>query len=198
LKEPELSMWVEKSASKYGARLSPEVIKELIELIGSNLWVMDSELQKLSLYSDDGKVTMSHVDELVSYSRENNIFQLIDAILFRRLKKAQQLLRQLMNGGAESVYILFMLTREIRRMLLAKLASSGKILPVELARELKLLESNDLRIAAAKSRRYAMATLSEFYHRILKTDINIKTGKLSSQFALELLIAEICSESPSG
>ncbi len=195
-KDEELRQWIEKRAGQYDARLSAEVITDLIDLIGSNLWVLDSELQKLILFCQGKAITRSDVKEVVGYSRENSVFQLVDAVLYRRIKTAQELLHQLLDAGFEPARILFMITREVRRMLLAKVAAAGKTLPPELARELSLAEEKNLRIAISKARRYSQATLEELYHRILETDIQIKTGRYEAQLALELFVAETCTQAP--
>lgn len=183
--------WVQNRAAKYGCKLSTEIINHLIDLVGNNLWVIDSELEKLSLFSSGQTIKISDVDQVVGYSRESNIFQLVDAVLQRRVKRALELLHRLRDAGAEPPYILAMLTREIRRLLLAKLVSAGKMLPPDLARELRLFEENELKIATGKARKYPQATLEELYRSILKTDIAIKTGK-NADMEVELLITEIC------
>jgi DNA polymerase-3 subunit delta len=196
LKENELSTWIEERAAKHGANLSAGVVNDLIDLIGNNLWVLDSELQKLALYAAGKAIVRSDVKRVVSYSRENSIFSLIDAILYRRIKTAQDILHQLLDAGAEPAYILAMITRELRRMVLAKQISAGKTLPPELARELRLVDERDIRIATSKAKRYSQANLEELYRRILQTDIQIKTGKYEGQLALEILVGEICVQAP--
>lgn len=196
LKDEEIRQWIEKRAAQYGARLSTEVITDLIDLIGSNLWVLGSELEKLSLFCEGKAITRSDVKQVVGYSRENSIFQLVDAVMYRRIKTAQELLHQLLDAGVGPPHILFMITREVRRMLLAKAASAGRMLPPELAGELRLAGEKDLRIATSKARRYSEAALEELYHRILETDIQIKTGRYEAQLALELFVSGVCAQVP--
>lgn len=193
-KDDELHQWIEKKAAIYSARLSAEVITDLIDLIGSNLWVLDSELQKLILFCQGKVITRSDVKQVVGYSRENSIFQLIDAVLYHRIKTAQELLHQLLEAGAAPAFVLFMVTREVRRLLLAKQVSAGKTLPPELARELRLSGEKELRIATNKARRYSQAALEDLYHRILETDVQIKTGRYEAQLAVELFIGAVCAQ----
>ncbi len=196
LKDRDLYGWVQSRADKYGISLSAGIVERLIDLVGSNLWIIDSELQKLKLFSHGQTVKLPDIEQIVGYSRESSIFQLVDAILQRRIKRALELLQQLRNAGAEPPYILAMLTREVRRMVLAKVILAGRTIPQELARELRLYDEKDLRIIMGKAGRHQQATLEDLCNRILKTDVAIKTGKGEADAALELLIGEICGAAP--
>lgn len=75
---------------------------------------------------------------------------------------------------------------------MATMVSAGKTLPQELARELRLFEERDLNIMRAKARKYSRPILEDLHHRILQTDIAIKTGKSDPDMAIEMLIGNIC------
>ncbi len=196
MKGDELLQWTQERASGHGLNLTPPVANHLLDLLGNNLWLIDNELQKLALYSADKTIKLSDVQEIVAYAREASIFQLVDAILQRRLQTALELLHLLRNSGAAAPYILAMLTREVRRLLLASLLVAGKALPPDLARELRLLDDRDLNIIRSKVRKYSLAGLKDLYHRFLETDMAIKTGKVDPDMAIELLIGQICGSTP--
>ncbi|MBI2935110.1 MAG: DNA polymerase III subunit delta [Chloroflexi bacterium] len=193
MKADDLFLWIRERAVKRGVDLPPQVANYLIELLGNNLWLIDSELQKLALFCAEKTVSMSDVQEAVSYAREASVFQFVDVILQRRLQKALEFLRLLRNSGAGAPYLLAMLTRETRRLLLAGLISAGKVVPQELARESRLLDERDLRIILAKAKKYSLPVLEDLYQRILQTDIAIKTGKSDPDMAIEMLIGNICN-----
>jgi DNA polymerase-3 subunit delta len=41
---------------------------------------------------------------------------------------------------------------------------------------------------------YSLGRLGELYHRLLDTDIAIKTGKYQPELALSILVAELCQK----
>ena len=43
-----------------------------------------------------------------------------------------------------------------------------------------------------QANKYNTAQLSEFYHRLLQADVDVKTGKYSEDVAIDLLIADLC------
>jgi len=45
-----------------------------------------------------------------------------------------------------------------------------------------------------RANRYSLPRLKEVYHRLLEADLAIKTGKLDSELALNILIAELCQK----
>ena len=71
----------------------------LAELVGGNLWTLDSEMEKLSLYCAGRKVEGEDVRLLVSFANEMSVFNAVDAILERRYSEALRIMRRLMEGG---------------------------------------------------------------------------------------------------
>src|SRR4030043_1364929 len=81
---------------------------------------MNSEIDKLLAYCSGQVITEDSVKQVTSYAREANIFALVDSILEGRTKVAQQLLHRLLRDGASPSYILAMITRQLRLIVIAK------------------------------------------------------------------------------
>src|SRR4030043_28234 len=81
---------------------------------------MNSEIDKLLAYCSGQVITEDSVKQVTSYAREANIFALVDSILEGRTKVAQQLLHRLLRDGASPSYILAMITRQLRLIVMTK------------------------------------------------------------------------------
>ena len=127
LKEANRRQWIGRRVKQEGGSISPEAVKELAQLIGSNLWIMASEINKLVLFTAGRRIEVEDVKRLVSQAQEANVFAMVDAILESRAGIAEQSLQRLLESGASPAYLLVMLSRQVERVVRAKeLKSQGK------------------------------------------------------------------------
>lgn len=99
-----------------------------------NLWQLTNELNKLISFVYPKKViTEAHVQDLLSYEKEFEIWKLISAILTSDKEVALLLLEKRISGKAKSLQanemrlILSLLSRQIRKLLLIKRAHEPNI-----------------------------------------------------------------------
>jgi DNA polymerase-3 subunit delta len=117
---------------------------------------------------------------------------MVDAILEFKAGIAEQSLHQLLEGGAAPAYLLVMLLRQLRMVVRVKeLRGQGKP-EVEIQNKLGLTSEFALRKTLEQASRYSWERLREVYHKLLETDLSIKTGKYGGELALNILIAELC------
>ena len=91
--------WVRQRADKLGAAIEPNAVSALVDAIGNDTRLVDSELRKLALYRSDGRIRRQDVEAMVSYVREANIFAAVDAALEGRAGVALRSVHQLMDRG---------------------------------------------------------------------------------------------------
>jgi len=192
LRNTELRQWIRRRVLKEGGSISPGAVNQLVKLVGGNLWIMSSEINKLVLFTSGRRIEEEDVTRVVSYTHQVNVFAMVDAILEFKAGIAEQSLQQLLERGAAPAYLLAMLLRQIEMMVRAKeLRSQGKP-EVEIQNKLGLTSDFVLRKTLEQAGRYSLARIKEAYHRLLETDLSIKTGKYSGELALNILIAELC------
>ena len=73
--------WVTNHVIEDGSKISLPALNLLVRLIGSNLWVMSSELNKLATYAYGRQIEERDVKALVSYTQQSTVFNLVDAIM---------------------------------------------------------------------------------------------------------------------
>ena len=88
--------------------------------MGNDLWTLDRELEKLSLFAFERTIEEPDVVELVSQVREANIFGAVDAMIEGQPAVALRLLHQLRQDGREVSYIIAMVERQLRLLALAR------------------------------------------------------------------------------
>jgi len=191
LRQPQLDRWIERRVKAAGGSIAPPALAALVKFVGSDLWTMANEIDKLVLFTAGRRIEEADVKAVVSYAREENVFTLVDAVLESRGSLAQETLQQLLRAGAEPIYLLTMIARQARIILLVREMRARGLSRNEIQTKLGLNSDFLIRKAWEQSERYSPARLRELYHRLLETDVSIKTGRLEGEVALDILVAEL-------
>jgi DNA polymerase III subunit delta len=196
LKGPRLTQWVEHQVSAAGGTISPQALAVLVKFVGSDLWAMAGEIDKLSQFAAGRRIEEADVKALVSYAQEANIFTMVDAILEFKAAVAQDLLQQLYRQGVAPAQLLTMVVRQVRIIFQVKDMRERKKTRAEIQTQLGLNSDFLLNKAWEQAGKYSLARLRQVYHRLLEADLSIKTGKLDGEIAFEILVAELGQKTP--
>lgn len=194
LRGVDLKHWVANEINLRGGNISPTALNMMIRLIGSNLWILSNEIDKLITYTDGEKIEESHVRDLVSYTQQVNVFGLVDAIVEEDLLKAQSNLQKLIDEGESPMGLLAMLVRQIRLIVRVKAMRQNGEKNLDIRSKLRLNNEFVFNKVLDQSRHYDFKRLRQVYNRIVETDHAIKTGVYEMKMAMYILVAEICSK----
>lgn len=195
LRNPELRKWIQKQVKKEAGTISSQAVDMLVRIVGSNLWIMNNEIEKLTLFTSGRLIGEEDVDRVVSYAREVSVFAVVDAILESKARIAEQALHHLLQRGAAPTHLLVMLSRQVRMIVIAKELRGQRKPETEIQNRLGLTSDYALRKTLEQANRYPVERLKRLYHKLLETDLSIKTGKYDGELALSMLIAELCQRS---
>jgi DNA polymerase-3 subunit delta len=191
LNEPEVLAWIAGRARALGAAVEPAAARLLAQTLRSDLWALSAELEKLSLYAAGRTVREADVRELVSRVQESSVFAMADAVAAGRLEQALAQLRLLLDNGAAGPYLITMLARQVRQLIVAQdLIASGAPLVV-IGEKAEIRSEPALRRVIQQSRRLGAGRLQRALERILEADLSIKRGEADEGPALELLVADL-------
>jgi len=188
-----LRAWIQRRVKQGKGTISPQAVRLLASIVGDNLWVLASEIEKLLLYASGRRIEEDDVKEVVSYVREASVFTMVDALIEGRAAAAALMLHQLLKEGATAPYLVVMITRQLRLLLQARELSREGFSATEIKARLGLASDYTLTKALGQSRRYSMKRLEQVYRKLLEVDLSIKQGLCKGELALDLLIAELCA-----
>jgi len=196
-----LKNWVKKEFKKYQAKIDSAVLEKLIEFVGNDLWQMSNEIKKLVVYKTGHnqartvtkvcpEIEREDVELLVKSKIETDIFKTIDAIAAKNKKRALKLLKAHLEKGDSPFYLFSMINFQFRNLLIIKDL---------MERNLSLYRFTDLhpytiKKTLALSERFRFPELKKIYQKIFQLDLDVKTGKIEPEMALDLLITELPSE----
>ena len=192
-----LRRWIRERVTHKGGSIDQNAVNLLADLVGGNLWAMDGEIEKLCLYKEGEVIQEEDVRALASSAREVNIFAVVDAVLEGRAGVATRRTQQLLQSGASVFYILTMLARQVRLLILSKDFAAQGLAPTEAQARLGVPNDFAFNKIQEQSAKFSAQRLMEMHRKLLETDLNIKRGNLQDTVALELLVAQL-STAPGG
>lgn len=181
-----LTKWTRERVQDKGGKIEPSAINELTGSVGSDLWRMDGEIDKLVAYSEGRLITKEMVCELVHASFENKIFELMDAVSKKQVKRTTQLLEQERLAGSDDHYILTMLGRQVRILLSARAFLDSDSKPREFA-TLAGLHPFPAQKALEQAQLFSLDDLKRAHDLLFEYDVNIKTGRMGAGLAVDLV-----------
>jgi DNA polymerase III subunit delta len=189
-----LSQWIQSRVDQHSSSISRQAINILIQLIGSDLYTMNNEISKLVSYTAGRMIEEKDVRAVVAAAREEDIFTMVDAIMDWNSGLGEQILQKLLQNGVAPSQILVLLARQVQMLIQFKdLKSQKRPLP-EIQGKLGISYGFVWDKISRRAERYTLERLKEIYRSLLKTDLDIKTGRFDGDLALNLLVAELCAK----
>jgi DNA polymerase-3 subunit delta len=189
-----LKQWIENEFGSLGGSIEKTAIDKLIEYVGSDLWRMSNEIQKLSTFNL--QLSTQDVERLVKPKIESNVFGLIDAISQKNDKLAVKSFSDLIENGENELYVLTMIIYQFRNLLIAKdIVDRNQSKHVSKFEMAKLSGLNPY--VAEKSmnqiKNFSFNDLKNIYEKLFQYDYRIKIGKIEPKIALDVMIMEFCN-----
>ncbi len=193
LTEPELYQFAKEKVRDLGSTADEKAVRQIVALVGNDLRKLTLEIEKLSVAAHpDNVITFDLVDRLVPTSRELSNFELTDHLLSNQRTRALQILRELLDDGAEPLMILGLIGSNFHRLLLAKELMNEGLPRPEVARTLRLPYSKQEPFLAT-ARRTDREKFARILNRIADTDLAIKTSMGTPRLQIEMLVCELAS-----
>lgn len=172
-----LTKWVLDRMKKHGGNMDYSVAGILAAIVGGNLWQLNNEIQKLSLYADGQPITKVMIDELVIGNLDQNIFEMTDRLARKDVAGTLKLFRELHEQGNEAPYLFAMVTRQFRLMLEMKVLHDKGTHPKSIASQMKVhpfVVTNTLKYC----RNFSITQLTSSLAQLHVIDRRLKTGHL--------------------
>lgn len=182
----EVERFIGQRAKELGKSIEPEASRLLAEITGSDLWRASSETDKLA-HAVKSVITVADVRAGVSGNLNDDIWQFVDAIGTGNKKQALILLEQQFLAGAEPLYLLSMVIRQVR-LLLALSGSRGS--DAELAGALSL-HPFVVKKSRAQARNFSVIRLTGIYQALARLDAALKSGRGEPRLLFTVLLDSI-------
>lgn len=178
LQPHKLREWIKKYIKEQKGNIDNRAVEILIEYVGSDLWRMVNEINKLISFKQQ-IIRAEDVEKLVKPEIDVNIFNIIDSLGQKNKKQALRLIHDYFKKGESESYLLNRFVYQFRNLI--KVKSDGKL----------DMHPFVIKKTLSQARNFSLDELKKIYCKLLEVDLNIKTGKMNTRTALELFVTEL-------
>ncbi|MBI2482879.1 DNA polymerase III subunit delta [Candidatus Uhrbacteria bacterium] len=188
-----LAAWVRERVTAAGATIEPAAIPVLIAEVGGDGWRMANEIEKLVVAAfaqgDHPVIRSSLVEELLATDPVGDIFGFLDAVGRGDRAAALTKLRALEAAATDPQYLVVMLTRQLRQLVLAADLIAAGAPPARLAAELRVPPFIAQKIAA-QVRGTSLTRLRALYPHLLELDRTLKSSRAPWEALVTLFVCD--------
>ncbi|MBC7349411.1 MAG: DNA polymerase III subunit delta [Candidatus Aminicenantes bacterium] len=199
-REPELAAWVYEQLKKRGKKTSPQAVSRLLEAAGTDLLLLEQELEKLSLYSGERQVvTEEDVLTVCAWQKTYDRFAIEEALESGSLEEALNITARFLAEQpdvSEVISFFAGLSRYVLSLTQAKFEVDRKKVPVkEVFKKLKpqlredwSLFDRKLEAFAACLRAFSQKDLDNLVRELGQVDLKLKSTDLEAGILIETFL----------
>ncbi len=193
LKLPEAMQNIQKICMAYKVQIDNMTAKYFIECVGTNMQDLINEIRKLIEYvGTNGTITKKEIDLLTIKQMDSVIFDLTDNLGKKDIKKAMEVLNNLIYEREPIQKILITLYNHFKKLYIVKIAEKYK---KDLATSMKLKPNQMFLINKYKNqaRYFSKDEIEKIMDEFVNLDANYKVGLIDINIGLESILCRYCS-----
>ncbi|TZE81830.1 DNA polymerase III subunit delta [Calorimonas adulescens] len=189
LKGSELKSWIGNRFNSFGKRVDKATVDYLSGL-SDDLFYLDNEIKKIVSFACDLEIIkFDDIRGILPIKLEDRVFEMVDAIGNGNKQRAMKLYRDMVLLGYNYFYIMGMTIRQYRllfqiRALIDEAASMEEI------KKRTGLADFAVKKMYTQAKRFELKDLKNKLFECLKTDMDVKTGEMREDIAMEVFISE--------
>jgi DNA polymerase III subunit delta len=189
----QIPQWISHLCQNVNLKITTEAIHRLHRLVGNNLSELENQIFKIQDYMNDKSlIELSDVNAVVSFSREESVFDFTKAIGQKDRVKALEQLVSLMDQGQNEVGIVSLLARHMRLLLTVRSGIDQGYGGAKLA-SLAQVPSYFIESYCDQARIWPTRKIEDALVVLHETDKALKSSPLSSHIWLENMVLKSCS-----
>ena len=190
LRHRDLLEWINTRCVKLGLDIERNAVALIADSVGSELRLIDSELNKIKIYSRGRLITREDITLMVPYVRQQNVFRVVDSVIEGRTRDALNASAMLIGLGESPAGIVRMIERQLRFLILAKHLLGRKIPAGDIGKQINL-SGYPLQKTLEMERKISQSRIMNMHDNLLKSNVRVREGKLTEQESFDLLISEL-------
>ncbi|PIR04540.1 MAG: DNA polymerase III subunit delta [Candidatus Magasanikbacteria bacterium CG11_big_fil_rev_8_21_14_0_20_39_34] len=192
LKGAQLLGWVDLEIKERGGQIEKPALLYLVENTQNDTWKISHLIDQLIAFTAGKTIKKEDVKKFVTENFDDNIFNLIDAIVKKQLSTVFQMIEQQYKISKDASYIFSMLLRQYKILLQLKdLENRGENLKNPLIAQKLSLHPFVVKKTLPMLSHYTFKELSTIHKNLLDLDIKIKTGQADPKILLDVFIGSI-------
>lgn len=191
-KADKLITWIIRHFNAKGVKFDPNVPREIINICGNDMYILQGEILKLSEVFNENPLTVSDVKKYCCANTSYKYFDISDALTRRDMARAMKVLESLDLARDELTMAVGGIVKTFSDMLIVKTALDSGVGFDTIEKNTKMKSWNIQRIARTVSQtdiRFITFALSAFAN----ADVKLKSFGVNPYRVLELTFYRICT-----
>ena len=199
-KEQEMRSYFQKWSQEQGLTFDGKSFEQLLIKSGFQFSEIQKNLLFLQSYKDDDRITEEDIVEAIPKTLQDNIFDLTQLILTKKIDQARDLVKDLTLQGEDEIKLIAIMLGQFR------LYTQVKILQESFQTESQMVSSlghylgrnpnpYQIKFALRDSRRLSLDFLQNAIRYLIQADYQIKTGVYEKGYLFEKALLQIASQS---
>ena len=186
----EMTGWIIKQAKAQGGQIEQPAAAKLAEMLGPDTRQAAQEIGKLLTYVNWSRsIKLEDVQAVSIVIAEADIFAMVDALATGDGKSAQHMLHRLLED-ADAFSLWGMVIRQFRLLLLAREVIDNRGNKDDVTKAL-VVHPFVAEKMFGQAQRFTLPALEKIYRKLLEIDEGAKTGRVTLDLALEMLVVEL-------
>lgn len=200
LKEQELRAYFQKWSQKQGLTFVEKSFEHLLIKSGFQFSEIQKNLLFLQSYKADSNITEEDIIQAIPKTLQDNIFDLTQLILAKKIDQARDLVKDLTLQGEDEIKLIAIMLGQFRLYTQVKiLAESGQTESQMVSSLGHYLGRNpnpyQIKFALRDTRGLSLSFLQDSIRYLIQTDYQIKTGVYEKSYLFEKALLQIASQS---
>ena len=199
-KEQELRAYFQKWSQKQGLTFAEKSFEHLLIKSGFQFSEIQKNLLFLQSYKADSNITEEDIIQAIPKTLQDNIFDLTQLILTKKIDQARDLVKDLTLQGEDEIKLIAIMLGQFRLYTQVKiLAESGQTESQMVSSLGHYLGRNpnpyQIKFALRDTRGLSLNFLQDSIRYLIQTDYQIKTGVYEKSYLFEKALLQIASQS---
>ena len=198
-KEQELRQYFQKWSQKQGLQFVGQSFENLLIKSGFQFSEIQKNLLFLQSYKEDSIIEEEDIVNAIPKTLQDNIFDLTQFILTKKMDQARDLVRDLTLQGEDEIKLIAVMLGQFRTFTHVKILAESGQTESQIASSLgSFLGRNpnpyQIKFALRDSRGLSLSFLKQAISYLIETDYQIKTGLYEKGFLFEKALIQIASQ----
>ena len=198
-KEQELRQYFQKWSQKQGLQFVGQSFENLLIKSGFQFSEIQKNLLFLQSYKEDSVIEEEDIVNAIPKTLQDNIFDLTQFILTKKMDQARDLVRDLTLQGEDEIKLIAVMLGQFRTFTQVKILAESGQTESQIASSLgSFLGRNpnpyQIKFALRDARGLSLSFLKQAISYLIETDYQIKTGLYEKNFLFEKALLQIASQ----
>ena len=199
-KEQEIRTYFQKWAQEQGLTFDGKSFEQLLIKSGFQFSEIQKNLLFLQAYKDNGDITEEDIVEAIPKTLQDNIFDLTQLILGKKIDQARDLVKDLTLQGEDEIKLIAIMLGQFRLYTQVKILQESSQTESQMVSSLgHYLGRNpnpyQIKFALRDTRGLSLKFLQDSIRYLIQADYQIKTGVYEKGYLFEKALLQIASQS---